>query len=90
MTHNTFLNFLSSSSAPGATKLERELRFFTQQQPTNFPLKVVSNEMNGGLDVLSIESFYYITQVLGLSSSFYLAVVFYLTYFRFRYVMLNH
>ena len=39
-------------------------------------LKVVSNEMNGGLDVVSIESYYYITQVLGLSLSFYWAVVF--------------
>jgi len=40
------------------------------------PLKVISNEMNGGLDVVSIESYYYITQVLGLSLSFYWAVVF--------------
>ena len=39
-------------------------------------LKVVSNEMNGGSDVVSIESCYYITQVLGLSLNFYWAVVF--------------
>jgi len=39
-------------------------------------LKVVSNEMNGGSDVVSIESYYNISQVLGLSLSFYWAVVF--------------
>jgi len=46
--------------------------------------------MNGWSDVVSIERYYYITQVLGLSLSFYWAVVFVLTYFRFRYVMQNH
>jgi len=39
-------------------------------------LKVVSNEMNGGSDVVSIESYHYITQVLSLSLNFYWAVVF--------------
>jgi len=40
------------------------------------PLKVVSNEMKGGSDVVSIKSYYSITQVLGLGLSFYWVVVF--------------
>jgi len=39
-------------------------------------LKVVSNKMNGRSDMVLIENYSYITQVLGLSSSFYCAVVF--------------
>jgi len=46
--------------------------------------------MNGGSDVVSIESYYYITQVLGLGLGFCWAVVFLLTYFRFRYVVRSH
>jgi len=57
MTHNTFLNFLSSSSAPGATNLERELIFFTMQQPTNFDVNFGSDDDTNGLKSLIFENF---------------------------------